>query len=223
MAATFIRLLVDLILLGLFILVQANIYTGNRFHEWNGIAMLLLLAFHIVLNRRWFLTLFQGRYLFRRWFSFFINLALAGLFIALVGCAFFISRTVFTFDSIEGSKGLLLVHATLSCWLLVVAGLHVGLFWNRIKGWLGLLLPGMPWGKYPKISFSVQLFIVSCGIYASFTREMAAKLFLLPSENYYLPNQTMVSFCFLNLSIMALYTVLTHWFMRLCTQRSRQV
>ena len=66
MAATFIRLLVDLILLGLFILVQANIYTGNRFHEWNGIAMLLLLAFHIVLNRRWFLTLFQGRYLFRR-------------------------------------------------------------------------------------------------------------------------------------------------------------
>ena len=112
------RLIVDLILLITFVLSQANLYTGDHFHEWNGTIMLLFIAVHVGSNRHCFFELFKGHYSFRRWLNLFINLALVGIFIALLLCAFFISRTVFIFDSIEGTKRLLFIHASLSYWLL---------------------------------------------------------------------------------------------------------
>lgn len=212
------RLIVDLILLITFVLSQANLYTGNRFHEWNGTIMLLFIGVHITINRHWFFTIFKGHYSFRRWLNLLINLALAGIFIAILWCAFFISRTVFTFDSIEGSKRILFIHAALSCWLLVVAGMHVGLFWNRIQNWLRRLIPAVSWDKHMGINTISLLLLVGGGVYASFSREMASKLFMLPSENYYLPDQTVVTFCLLNLSILILYAILTHWLMRLANK-----
>jgi hypothetical protein len=209
------RLIVDLILLITFVLSQANLYTGNRFHEWNGTIMLLCIAIHIGINRHWFFALFKGHYSFRRWLNLFIKLALVGILIALLWCAFFISRTVFIFDSIEGTKRLLFIHATLSYWLLVMAGMHVGLFWKRIQNWLCRLIPTMCWDKYLRIKAISMILLVGGGVYASFSREMASKLFMLPSENYYLPNQAVVTFCLLNLSIFTLYAILTHWLMRL--------
>ncbi|WP_136807164.1 hypothetical protein [Desulfosediminicola flagellatus] len=213
------RLIVDLILLTTFVLSQANLYTGNRFHEWNGTIMLLFIAIHIGINRHWFLAVFKGHYSFRRWLNLLINLTLAGIFIAVLWCAFFISRTVITFDSIEGSKRILFIHATLSCWLLVVAGMHVGLLWKRIHNWLCRLIPTISCDKYIKtIAISLTL-PVGGGVYASFSREMASKLFMLPSENYYLPDQTVVTFCLLNLSIFSLYAILTYWLMRLVKEQ----
>lgn len=209
------RLIVDLILLITFVLSQANLYTGNRFHELNGTIMLLVTGVHIGINRRWFLTLFKGHYSFRRRLNLLVNLALAGIFAALLWCAFFISRTVFIFDSIQGSKHLLFIHATLSCWILVVAGMHVGLLWRRIRNWLCRLIPAMSADKYRGINAILLLLLVGGGVYASFSREMASKLFMLPSENYYLPDQTVVTFCLLNLSIFTLYAILTHWLMLL--------
>jgi len=209
------RLIVDLILLITLVLSQANLYTGNRFHEWNGTIMLLFIAVHIGINRHWFFTLFKGHYSFRRWLNLFINLALVGVFIVLLWCAFFISRTVFIFDSIEGTKRLLFIHATLSYWLLVMAGMHVGQFWKRIQNWLYRLIPTIFWNNYIRIKASWLLLLVGGGVYASFSREMASKLFMLPSENYYLLSQTVVTFCLLNLSIFTLYAILTHWLMRL--------
>lgn len=210
-----LRLIVDLILLITFVLSQANLYTGNRFHEWNGTIMVLFIGIHIGLNRHWFPTLFKGNYSFRRWLNLLIILALAGIFLAVLWCAFFISRTVFTFDSIEGSKRILFLHATLSCWLLVMAGMHVGLFWKRIQNWLCRLRPTMSWDKRREINAISLLLLVGGGVYASFSREMASKLFMLPSENYYLPDQTVVTFCLLNLSIFSLYAILTHLLIRL--------
>lgn len=210
-----LRLIVDLVLLITFLLSLANLYTGNRFHEWNSVIMLLFAGIHIGMNRHWFLALLKGHYSFKRWPDLLINLALTGIFIALLWCAFFISRTVFIFDSIQGSKRLLFVHATLSCWLLVVAGMHVGLLWKRIRNWLCRLIPALSLDKYKGINGILLLLLVGGGVYASFSREMASKLFMLPGENYYLVDQTVVTFCLLNLSIFTLYAILTHWLMRL--------
>ncbi|MBE2294003.1 MAG: hypothetical protein IAF00_03600 [Phycisphaerales bacterium] len=208
-----LRLLIDLVLLVTFLLAQANIFTANRFHEWSGVFLLLMISLHVVINRRWFLTLFKGHYPIQRGSNLLINLLLVVLFATLTWGAFFISRTVFSFAGVEGNRWLLQMHATLACWLLVVMGIHVGFFLERIQSWLYRLWPGFSWGKHsPRWNLFLQTLLVGCGVYASFEQGMGAKLLLLPSEeDYYLLDQSMAAFCLLNMAIFAMYAILTKW------------
>ena len=135
------RLRLDGVMAALFLLLMAGRHTGNAAHEWLGVGLACLVAWHVWLNRHWFSTLFRGGYPASRMLRLVVN----GLLFPAFLCALFsvlpISRTVFSFLGLEGGMFSRTLHVFSAHWAFLLAALHAGLYVRRV----------MPSGK---VSFS---------------------------------------------------------------------
>ena len=68
-----IRLAVDISMNALLLCLMAYQVTGEAFHEWLGISMTVVLIVHNILNRKWYSSLFKGRYTAYRVVSTIVN------------------------------------------------------------------------------------------------------------------------------------------------------
>ena len=57
-----IKRIVDMVLTVLLRFLMAFQVTGNKLHEWLGIAMTVTLILHHILNRKWYKAVFKGKY-----------------------------------------------------------------------------------------------------------------------------------------------------------------
>ena len=123
-----IKHLIDLLLgIGLLLLMSYQV-VGEAGHEWTGITMTVLMIIHQILNRKWFVSLFKGKYTPLRIAQTFVNAALVICFIltALCGVNMSVHAVPFLGDFMRASLGRRL-HLTLSHWCFVLMGLHLGL------------------------------------------------------------------------------------------------
>ncbi len=120
--------IVDVLLgLGLLLLMSYQV-TGEAGHEWTGIVMTLLMLLHQILNRKWYASLFKGKYTPLRTVQTVINAALVICFVltALCGVNMSVHAVPFLSEFMRASLGRRL-HLTLSHWCFVLMGLHLGL------------------------------------------------------------------------------------------------
>ncbi|NKJ94693.1 DUF4405 domain-containing protein [Rhizobium leguminosarum bv. viciae] len=114
------------------VLSLAYWWLDNLAHELFGTALFVLLIWHLVVNRRWFINLRHGSYDVIRVATVGLHFALILNMILLLLTSVVISKSVFASLPLPDSIYLRDVHWFAAYWVMVIAGIHVGLHWSRV-------------------------------------------------------------------------------------------
>ncbi len=125
---TIIKRVVDAVLTALLLFLMAYQVTGDVIHEWLGIGMTLLLIVHHLLNRKWYGSVFKGKYNPYRIVMtsvntlLFVSIALT----AITGMAMSGHAVPFLYGFI-GMMTARSLHLAMSYWSFIFMGIHIGL------------------------------------------------------------------------------------------------
>lgn len=194
--------------------------TGNALHELVGGLMLLTLIAHNWLNRPWYKTLTQGKYPRLRLFNITINLLL-GLDMLLLMVTGLLSSHILS-NIMPKYNGLLVrqLHTLAAYWSLVLVGIHLGNHWNMISHKITTVLHFPP--QYGYLLHIIALSIAAYGFWASRIMQMGAKLTLYYTFSYWDFQSSPVEFFLNYLAIIGLYTCITHYLLKLLTNKQIQ-
>lgn len=122
-----VRILVDILMTVFFIILMGYHLTENNTHEILGTITFILFIVHHILNRKWYKTIFKGKYNFRRTFMLIINIL---LFISMLGMmisGIMLSTYVFSFLNIPTTMFARKLHMVSTSWGFVLMTIHLGL------------------------------------------------------------------------------------------------
>ncbi len=122
------RNVLDIEMTVLMILVMSYQATGNLLHELAGVLLLLLFLGHNVLNRKWYRTIFQGRYSGYRRMLLAVNLLTLVCMLAAMGTGIYLSQDIFA--PLWGMREAYLIrpfHVAAGSWGTILVSLHGGL------------------------------------------------------------------------------------------------
>lgn len=136
-----VKIALDIVMmLALVLLYKAKVLTLT-YHEVMGLAILGLFLIHCLVNRSWIVSV--GKRLFspqtptRTKVSYWLAIALAVVFILIVLSGVFISKILFKGISGGGHSGSAVwrnMHLFCSALSIILVGMHVGLYWDKIAG-----------------------------------------------------------------------------------------
>ena len=92
-----IRIVVDILMTVLLPLLMAYSLIGELFHEIIGTVIFVLFIVHHILNRKWYATLFKGKYTARRAFQTALDYLLLIVMILQPVSGILMSKHLFTF------------------------------------------------------------------------------------------------------------------------------
>ena len=136
-----IRMMLDIAMtIATLVLMGGNyFFESTAVHEILGVVLLVLWAVHITLNRRFFLSLFKGRYNAFRVLQAVVNCGILLCAIFLMVSGVMLSNHVFAFLGIEsGASFARTAHLLASHCFYVFMSLHIGLHASLIANRLGL-------------------------------------------------------------------------------------
>ena len=119
---------VDVCMTVILLALMAYQVTGEALHEWSGIIMAILVITHQILNRKWYATLFKGKYNLYRIITTCINLLLLAAIAITAFCGMSMSGHAVPF--LYGMAPAAFVrrfHLSMSHWTFVLMGMHLGL------------------------------------------------------------------------------------------------
>ncbi|MCR5622475.1 MAG: DUF4405 domain-containing protein [Treponema sp.] len=125
-----LRMPIDIAMTVLSIILMggAYLFPADIVHVILGVALFVLWAVHIVLNRRWYGTVFKGKYNTRRVLQTVINCGILMCTIFLLISGIILSNHVFTFLGIETGLGFArTAHLLASHWYYMFMSLHIGM------------------------------------------------------------------------------------------------
>ncbi|MBP5576100.1 MAG: DUF4405 domain-containing protein [Treponema sp.] len=125
-----IRMPVDLAMTILSIMLMGGTYLfpADIVHEILGMALFLLWAVHITLNRRWYGAVFKGKYNPYRVMQTVINCSILVCVVFLMISGIILSNHLFTFLNIQGGLGFArIAHLLASHWYYLFMSLHIGM------------------------------------------------------------------------------------------------
>jgi len=124
------------------LVLMAYQVTGEMVHEWTGILMTVLVIVHQVLNRRWYKSLFKGKYNPYRTLTTAVNILLLLSFALTAFSGMAMSRHAVPFMNGMAPASLARqMHLTMSHWSFVLMGTHLGLHipamaaGMKLEGW----------------------------------------------------------------------------------------
>ncbi len=125
---TMIKRIVDVCMTILLLCLMAYQVTGEALHEWIGIGMTVLVIIHQILNRKWYSSLFKGKYNPYRIVTTVVNTV---LLLAFFLTAFYgMSMSGHAVPFLYGMTRITLagrMHLSMSHWAFVLMGLHLGM------------------------------------------------------------------------------------------------
>lgn len=123
-----IKRAVDLGLTVLLLCLMAYQVTGEVLHEWIGIGMTVLVLVHQVLNRKWYGSIFKGKYNPYRILTLLTDVALLAAFgmTAFFGMAMSGHAVPFLYGMVKVSFARKM-HLAMSYWAFLLMGIHLGL------------------------------------------------------------------------------------------------
>ena len=214
MNANKIRMPVDITmtLLSIILMGGAYLFPSDIIHEILGMALFLLWAVHITLNRRWYSSIFRGKYNARRIMQTVINCAILICVIFLMISGIILSNHVFTFLGIESGLGFArTAHLLASHWYFLFMSLHIGMHVQMIAGKMKVPRKGFP----SIIMRTIFILISLYGIYAFIIRGiwryliLQQKFFFLDFERGYF------LFALDYISIIILFATVIHYINKL--------
>ena len=124
---------ITMTLLSIILMGGNYLFPADIVHEILGLALFLLWAVHISLNRRWYGAIFKGKYNPYRVMQTVVNcgILICALFLMISGII--LSNHVFTFLNIHAGLGFARVaHLLASHWYYLFMSLHIGLHVSMI-------------------------------------------------------------------------------------------
>ena len=210
------RLILDALLLVLLLIALAfralGAGQGGAFcrivHEWTGMGFLAALTLHLYWNRRWFSSLFSGKWRASRLLGLVVNTGLCLCAALVLVCGLVNSRHVLDLAQLVDGRELRAIHCLAAYWMLVFSGLHIGLHSRMI---LGLVLPRpLP----TALGHSVAAILALFGLWAASLRDLWPKLFQGFSFDFWDPGKPLVLLFACNLGMMLLFAVVAHYLQR---------
>ena len=123
-----IKRIVDAAMTVLLLFLMAYQVTGEVLHEWIGMSMTVLVIIHQILNRKWYGSLFRGKYHAYRVLSASVSILLLCCFAMTAFCG--MSMSGYAVPFLYGMAPVSFarrMHLSLSHWAFVLMGLHLGL------------------------------------------------------------------------------------------------
>jgi uncharacterized membrane protein len=216
------RIIIEFAMTTLLLCAYAYRITGDAAHEWIGICVFALFIAHNVINRKWYKSIFKGKYTPRRAVMTACNIALVFTFAVLLITGLSQSRTVLAFLHLPGGMLLRQIHTTAAYWGLPLIGVHLGLHWGMfVKGTCKKASVNAKNRAYA-ITAKITVFLFAAfGVWASFDRDMFAKLFLGFSFDYWNEERPAILFFAAMLSIMAVYVFVTYYTLKIAERKKR--
>ncbi|GHU22071.1 membrane protein [Spirochaetia bacterium] len=217
------RIIIDIAITLLLLCAYAYRITGDAAHEWIGVCVFVLCIAHNVINRTWYKTILKGTYTSRRAVMTACNAALVFTFAIVLLTGLLQSRVVLVFLHLPGGMLLRQIHTTAAYWGLPLIGVHLGLHW-------GLFVKGMHKkacingeSRARALTAKLTAFLFAAfGVWASFDRDMFAKLFLGFSFDYWDESRPVILFFAALLSIMAVYVFVTYYTLQIAERQKRK-
>lgn len=125
---------ITMTILSLILMGGAYFFPWDGVHEILGTVLLVLWAVHVILNRRWYKSLFKGSYNPFRVMQAVVNCAILVCAVFLMISGIMLSNHVFAFLHIESGTGFARVaHLLASHWYLLFMSLHIGMHVGMIS------------------------------------------------------------------------------------------
>jgi hypothetical protein len=208
----FIKLVIDLIMTVSMLVAMAYHITGNMIHELVGVFLFVLFMVHNILNRRWYKTVFRGKYKVQQILSIAVNLLfLLTITVALIS-AVPISHDIFPFIPINNDMIVRQIHVLSAYWGFILMAVHIGISWGRIINAARKMTGIITTSRVRTIAFRfLAVLIVVYGVQISFERDMGSRLLIYNPFGYWGFDESIVNFLIDFLSVMGIYISGTHY------------
>lgn len=130
-----VKTVIDVIMSSVLLFLMAFQVTGDKYHEWLGVGMLVLFLFHNFLNIGWYKALFKGKYSVLRVLRMVVNLFVLVAILVTCYSGIVMSRYVFELFPLHGGMATARkLHLAGSYWSFVFMSVHLGMHWSMIIG-----------------------------------------------------------------------------------------
>ena len=198
-----LRMTIDITMTILSIILMGGnyLFPADIVHEILGVALFVLWAVHITLNRRWYGAIFRGNYNPYRVMQTVINCCILICTILLMISGIILSNHVFTFLNIQGGLGFArIAHLLASHWYYLFMSLHIGLH-------VGRLFQNITAKIIPRIILAL---VCAYGIYAFIARGVWKYLILQQQFFFFDMERGYILFAIDYISIIILFATLSH-------------
>ncbi|MEI3853923.1 MULTISPECIES: DUF4405 domain-containing protein [unclassified Ensifer] len=206
-----LRLGLDFLAVGLFVVAMAYWWMDNRSHELIGTGMFALLLLHNVFNRRWYGGVARTPRQARPLVTIGLNLTLLVTMVTLLTTSILISQSLFGFLAV-GGRSARDAHILAAYWALIIVSIHLGLHWsivmNVVRSLLGIRRNHR--GRTTLLRLAA-CGIATCGVYSSFELDVGSRLLLVPTMQFWDFNEGAAGFFLRVASITGLYVAAGHY------------
>ena len=209
-----LRLPLDILMTILSVILMGGtmLFPDDRLHQICGISLIILWAVHVVLNRRWYSSLFKGNYQTYRIMQIIVNLGvlLCALLLMISGLlmAWFIPA-----DWVGGALGFArITHLLASHWYYIFISFHIGLHGAMLAGKMKIH------GFVPRI---ICILISLYGIYAFIIRGVWKYMLGLQQFFFFDFNRGYVLFALDYISIIVLFGTTAYYLGKLIVSRPK--
>lgn len=202
------RMMIDVLMTVLLPFLMAYSLIGENVHEVLGICMFVLLIAHHVINRKWWTSLFKGKYNAVRVLNTAVNLFLGVFMILQPVSGILLSKYVLKEITISGASSTLrTIHMTFAYWGFFMMSFHLGLHVKAVGAKLRRKMK-----KEVKYALTVFFFLVAIyGVYAFIRRGIGDYLFMRVMFAFFDFGESRVSFLLDYAAIMVLVAEIAYW------------
>ena len=210
-----IKFIIDILMTMVLLFLMAYSLVGETLHEWFGIGMFVLLIVHHILNRKWSLSLFKGKYTpFRILQTALVALSLISMMGSMVS-GIVLSRHAFSFLRITGGQSWArTIHMLCAYWGFAFISLHLGLHWNMMIG-MAVRMWGKPSALRSWIVRGLGLLIAGYGMYAFVKREIGSYMLLKIQFVFFDFHEPLSLFLLDYIAVMGLFVFVGHYLTKL--------
>ena len=236
-----LRMSIDITMTVLSIILMGGnfLFPAEIVHEILGLALFLLWAVHISLNRRWYGAIFKGKYNPYRVMQTVINCGILICTIFLMISGIILSNQLFTFLNIQSGLGFArIAHLLFSHWYYLFMslhiGLHVGVITNKMRHPAPInchpeLISGSSTNEMPKqvrhdklckiIQRIILALVCAYGVYAFIARGVWKYLVLKQQFFFFDLERGYILFAMDYISIIILFATISHFIAKLLKKR----
>lgn len=168
-----IRLFIDIAMSFMLPMLMAYSLIGEMLHEIIGTLMLVLFVLHHVMNRKWYLALFKGKYDGLRIFRTCLDTALLAIMLIQPISGILMSKYLYSFIDVPGIAATVReVHLVIAYWGFVLMSVHAGMHLTLLVSKFKTKSRGISMAFY-----AVWILISIYGAYAFIKRAMPEYMF----------------------------------------------
>lgn len=206
------RLAMDATAAILLMVAMAYYWLDNQTHEWIGMGVFLLIIVHNTINRHWYGALHRKRREAPRVFDTVMTFSLLLTMLALLIISVIVSQTVFGFLAIDDDFSARQIHAFAAYWAVMLVAIHIGIRWHRVMNAVKNRLRITTESRVRRVVLRVvAIALALCGLQSALTLDIASKLTLQMSLEWWDFETSTMGFFLAWISTIGLFAVLSHY------------